>query len=272
VVLTKVALKIAYIGTNFSGSQSQPVRRTVEGELKKSLVGLGAIGDGAKLGFSGRTDAGVHALGQVVAFKPLNEKLAEPRVINSMLPDDLWAYAKADVPDDFDPRRDATGRAYRYILYAPEVVEERAIEGSKLFIGKHDFSNFATIESNKSPIRTVSTIDISKHGDLYFIDISADSFLWNMVRKIVTGLTIVGSGERDLEWLERLLKPDEYREGIPPAPALGLYLMRVDYAGIEFVNEKYSMDRAYRRLSDSFRSQYTMVEIYRAFKDSMRIE
>jgi tRNA pseudouridine38-40 synthase len=268
----KVALKIAYIGTNFSGSQSQPGRRTVEGELKKGLVGIGAIGEGAKVELSGRTDAGVHALGQVAAFKPLNEKLAEPRVINSKLPDDLWAYAKAEVPDDFDPRRDAISRAYRYILYSPEVVEERARECSKLFMGTHDFSNFATMESNKSPIRTVRTIDISKHGDLYFIDISADSFLWNMVRKIVTGITMVGSGERDMEWLERLLKPGEYREGIPPAPALGLYLMKVNYPWIEFANEKYSMDRAYRRLLDSFRSQYTMAEIYRDFKDSMYIE
>jgi len=268
----KVALKIAYIGTNYSGSQSQPGRRTVEGELKKGLVALGVISEGAKVEFSGRTDAGVHALGQVVAFKPLSEKLAEPRVINSKLPDDLWAYAKADVSDDFDPRRDATGRAYRYILYAPEVVEERATEGAKLFIGKHDFSNFATIESNKSPIRTVSTLDISRHGDLYFIDVWADSFLWNMVRKIVTGLTMVGSGERDLEWLERLLKPDEYREGIPPAPPLGLYLMRVDYTDLEFVNEKYSMERVHRRLLGSFQSQYTVAEIYREFKNSMYIE
>lgn len=265
----KVALKIAYIGTNFSGSQAQPGRRTVEGELKKGLRELGLLGEKGKVGLAGRTDAGVHALGQVAAFKPLKENLAEPRVINSKLPDDLWAYARAEVPEDFDPRRDAAGRAYRYVLYAPDAVEERVIEGSKLFIGTHDFSNFASLEPGKSPVRTIRCIEVSKHGDLYLIDIEADSFLWNMVRKIVTGLKMVGSGGRDREWLERMLDPGAYREGIPPAPAGGLYLAKVDYPGIEFRDEKYSKARACRRLEGCFEARYTMAEVLREFTGSM---
>ncbi len=105
--------------------------------------------------------------GQVVAFKPLNEKLAEPRIINSKLPNDLWAYAKADVPDSFDPRRDATGRTYRYILYAPDVIERRIVEHSKLFLGTHDFTNFSSVEPNKNPVRTVKNITVTKQGELY---------------------------------------------------------------------------------------------------------
>jgi tRNA pseudouridine38-40 synthase len=100
--------------------------------------------------FSGRTDAGVHALGQVIAFVPQNEKLAEPRIINSVLPADMWVYAKADVPDDFDPRRHAVSRTYRYLLYAPDVIERRIITYSHLFLGTHEFTNF----SASSPTRT----------------------------------------------------------------------------------------------------------------------
>jgi len=266
----KTALKIAYIGTEFSGSQSQPGRRTVEGELKKGLVEQGVIGEKTKVEFSGRTDSGVHALGQVVAFKPLNEKLAEPRIINSKLPDDIWAYAKTEVPDGFDPRRDATGRTYRYVLYAPDVIERRIVEHSKLFLGTYDFTNFSSVEPNKNPVRTVRNISVAKHGEVYFIDIEADSFLWNMVRKIVTGLRLVGSNKRPAQWIEQMLKPDEYREGIPPALAAGLYLMKVDYKGVEFVEEKYSKDRVYQRMLHSFEWQFTMATIYREFKDAMK--
>lgn len=265
----KAALKLAYIGTDFSGSQAQPGRRTVEGELKRGLVEKGVISDKTKVEFSGRTDAGVHALGQVVSFKALNEKLVEPRIINSVLANDLWVYARAEVPDGFDPRRDAVSRTYRYILYAPDVVERRIVEYAGLFVGTRDFRNFSSVEPNKNSVRTIKRISVVKHGDLYVIDVEADSFLWNMVRKIVTGLRLVGSNKRPAQWIEKMLKPDEYREGIPPAPAAGLYLMRVDYPGLAFEEEKYSMDRAYQRLLHAFEWQYTMAEIYREFKDAM---
>jgi len=266
----KTALKLAYIGADFSGSQAQPGRRTVEGELKRGLVEKGVIGDKVKVEFSGRTDAGVHALGQAVSFKPLNPKLAEPRIINSVLANDLWVYARAEVPDDFDPRRDAAGRTYRYILYAPDVVERRIVEYAGLFAGTHDFRNFSSIEPNKNPVRTIKNISVAKRGDLYVIDVEADAFLWNMVRKIVTGLRLVGSNKRPAQWIEQMLKPDEHREGIPPAPAAGLYLMKVDYPGLVFQEEKYSMDRAYQRLLHAFERQYTTAEVYREFRDAMR--
>ncbi len=242
----------------------------MEGELKKGLIEKGVLGEKAKVEFSGRTDAGVHALGQVVAFKPLNAGLAEPRIINSVLPDDMWVYARADVPDDFDPRRGAGGRTYRYILYAPDVIERRIVEHSKLFLGMHDFTNFSSVEPNKNPVRTIKNIAVAKRGDLYIIDIEADSFLWNMVRKVVTGLRLVGSNKRPAQWIERMLRPDEYREGIPAALATGLYLMKVDYPGINFVEEKYSKDRAYQRMLHRFEWQYTMAAVYGEFKDAMK--
>jgi tRNA pseudouridine38-40 synthase len=266
----KIALKIAYIGTDFYGSQAQPGLRTVDSELKKGLVELGIIKDNAKVEMSGRTDAGVHALSQVVAFKTLNEKLTEPRIINSKLPKDLWVYAKAQVSDDFDPRRDAKSRTYRYILYAPDVIERRIVNYSQMFLGTHDFTNFSSVEPNKNPVRTVKSITVEKRGDLYILDITADSFLWNMVRKIVTGLRLVGSNKRPAQWIEEMFQTETHKEGIPPALATGLYLMNVEYPGVEFIEEEYSKDRAYQRMMHSFEWQYTMSEIYKEFRDSMK--
>ncbi len=269
-VAMKPALKLAYIGTDFSGSQAQPGMRTVEGELRKGLVKKGIIDEGTKAYFSGRTDAGVHALGQVVAFRALDERLVEPRIINSALPDDMWVYATAWVPDGFDPRRDAVSRTYRYLLYAPDVVERRIVEYSRLFLGTHDFTNFSSVVPGKNPVRTIKSINVARRGDLYVIDIEADSFLWNMVRKMVTGLRLVGSNKRPAQWLEMMLRPEEHREGIPPALAAGLCLMKVEYPGISFQEEAYSKGRAYQRMLHAFEWQRTMSEVYREFQEAMR--
>jgi len=265
----KSAIKIAYIGTNFYGSQSQPGLRTVEGELRRALEGAGTIAPKAKIALSGRTDAGVHALCQVASFEPADPKLTAPRIINSKLPPDLWAYAKADVANGFDPRRHATGREYRYILYAPEVIEGQLREFAPQITGTHDFTNFSSVEPGKNPIRTVRRIEVTKRGDLYLIDIEADSFLWNMVRKIITALRLVGSREKPNDWIERMFDPS-YSEGIPPAPAAGLYLARVSYDDIAFEEDDYARRQACQRLLHSFEWQYTMAEVSREFRDAMK--
>ena len=206
----KVALKIAYIGSDFYGSQTQPGLRTVEGELRRCLEEIGAIKPKTKVALAGRTDAGVHALEQVAAFEAADPKMTAPRIVNSKLPDDLWAYARAEVPDDFDPRRHATSREYRYLLYAPGVIERRMMEFAPQFLGTHDFTNFSSVEQGKYPVRTVKKLEITKKGDIYLIDIEADSFLWNMVRKIVTALRLVGENKRPNE-----LDHTHVRPGVP---------------------------------------------------------
>lgn len=264
----KVALKIAYIGSDFYGSQTQPGLRTVEGELRRCLGEIGAIKPKTKVALAGRTDAGVHALEQVAAFEAADPKLTAPRIVNSKLPDDMWAYARAEVPDDFDPRRHATSREYRYLLYAPGVIERRMMEFAPLFLGTHDFTNFSSVEPGKYPVRTVKKLEITKQGDIYLIDVEADSFLWNMVRKIVTALRLVGENKRPNDWIGRMFDP-EYREGIPPAPAAGLYLKKVNYEGIAWDEEVYSRQRAQQRMMHSFEWQYTMTEVFREFRDAM---
>jgi tRNA pseudouridine38-40 synthase len=267
--MVKTALKIAYIGTDFYGSQSQPGLRTVEGELRRCLTEVGAIGLKTKIAMAGRTDSGVHALGQVVAFEAADPKLTAPRIVNSKLPADVWAYARAEVPDDFDPRRHAMSREYRYLLYAPDVIERRMREFAPQFLGTHDFTNFSSVEPGKYPVRTIKRLEISKSGDLYIIDLEADAFLWNMVRKIVTALRLVGENKRPNDWIEKMLDPS-HKEGIPPAPAAGLYLKKVSYEGITWEEDEYARQRAYQRMLHTFEWQYTMAAVYREFKDSMR--
>jgi pseudouridylate synthase I len=229
----KVALKIGYEGAEFSGSQIQPDQRTVEGELLKALKEVGAIQDieTAGLSSSGRTDTGVHAISQVVTFNAVNPRMAIPRVLNSKLPQDVWAWAYAEVDDDFDPRRNAVRRKYRYVLNAEDYDISKMRDAAKLIVGEHNFSNFAKKDKNnpRSTIRKVEKLDIRSSGLVIKIDIVANAYLWNMIRKIVTALILVSNGNRSLEWVSQMLDPENYEEGLEPAPPYGLVFLEVQY-------------------------------------------
>ncbi|MBN2110259.1 MAG: tRNA pseudouridine(38-40) synthase TruA [Methanosarcinaceae archaeon] len=243
----RVALKIAYVGTGYHGSQIQPDVGTIEGELFRALTELGIIENPKDAGYSsaGRTDAGVHAREMVIAFDTDKPNLAIPRVINSRLPNVIWAWARAEVPDDFDPRRWATSRRYRYVMSREQYDISRIRSASKILLGTHDFINFCIREGDQSTTRTIEKIDVRVSGTLTKIDIQADSFLWNMVRRIVTALTMVGSGVRDEEWLQQMLEPELYEEGLECAPAYGLTLMEVTYPQpIDWCEDAYSIRRA----------------------------
>jgi tRNA pseudouridine38-40 synthase len=260
----KVALKLAYIGTEYHGSQVQPELPTIEGELFKSLKTLEIIDDPKSANFvsSGRTDTGVHSLGQVVTFDTDNIGLAVPRVINSQLPESIWVWACAVVPDEFDPRHEALSRRYLYIMSGEEYDISRIRTASKYLIGTHDFANFCTPVKGKSTVRTVQRINIRVKGNLTLIDIQADSFLWKMVRKIVTALMMVGYGTRDIEWLEQMLNPEYYEEGIEPAPSYGLILKEVDYMQpIEWEVDDYSIQKARNQLRQHLIRYRVMAEV-----------
>jgi tRNA pseudouridine38-40 synthase len=243
----RVALKLAYIGTEFHGSQLQPNVVTVEGELFKALRNLGIIESPKSANYTcaGRTDAGVHSLGQVVAFDTDKPGLAIPRIINSELPPTIWAWAHAEVPRSFDARRNAVSRHYQYVMAGKEYDISRIREASKLLLGTHDFENFSRTNGEKSTVRTIERINVRVDGDLTKIDVVGNSFLWNMVRKIVTALTMIGKGVRDNDWLLQMLNPDIYEEGIEPAPAYGLTLLKVNYdEKIGWIEDNYSIRRA----------------------------
>ena len=260
----RVALKLAYIGTNYNGSQVQPNAPTIEGKMFEALMELGIIDDPKQANFTsaGRTDAGVHALGQVVTFDTDKPELAIPRVINSKLPNSIWAWAHAHVPDDFNPRRNAVSRSYRYIMSGEQYDISKIRSSSKLLIGTHDFANFCTNDDDKSTVRTVERIDVRVSGQLTKLDIKANSFLWNMVRKIVTALMMVGSDVRDIEWLEQMMDPESYEEGIEPASSYGLTLMQVDYPmPIEWIEDSYSIRRAHEHIHEHLIRHRVMAEV-----------
>jgi tRNA pseudouridine38-40 synthase len=260
----RVALKLAYIGTEFHGSQIQPNVVTVEGELFEALRNLGVIESpkSANYTFAGRTDAGVHALGQVVAFDTDKPNLAIPRVINSELPPTIWTWAYAKVPLDFDARRDAASRHYRYVMSGEGYDISRVREASKLLLGTHDFENFSRTDREKSTIRTIESVSARVDGDLTIIDVVGNSFLWNMVRKIVTALSMIGKGVRDKDWLLQMLNPDIYEEGIESAPAYGLTLLKVNYKeNPEWIEDDYSIKRASEQNQKNVLKHRVMAEV-----------
>ncbi|MGP8336785.1 MAG: tRNA pseudouridine(38-40) synthase TruA [Methanosarcinaceae archaeon] len=260
----KVALKLAYIGTRYNGSQIQPNVMTIEWKVFEALKELGIMDDPKQANFTsaGRTDAGVHALGQIVAFNTDKPNLAIPRVINSKLPNSIWVWAHAHVTEDFNPRRNAVNRSYRYIMSGEQYDISKIRSASKLLIGTHDFENFCIAEDDKNTIRTVERIDVRVSGPLTRIDIQANSFLWNMVRKVVTALMMVGSGVRDIEWLEQMLNPESYEEGIESAPAYGLTLMQVDYPQpIEWIEDSYAIRRAHEHIHEHLIRHRVMAEV-----------
>jgi tRNA pseudouridine38-40 synthase len=133
---------------------------------------------------------------------------------------------------------------------------------SKLLVGEHDFANFCTKEGDKSTFRNVEKIDVRVSGTLTKIDIQANSFLWNMVRKIVTALTMVGSEVRDEEWLMQMLDPESYEEGLESSAAYGLTLMEVEYPEpIDWCEDAYAIRRATDNVHDYLVRHRVMAEV-----------
>lgn len=237
----RVALKLAYFGTNFSGFQYQPDRRTVEGELFRAFEKLGIDPKKANYKCAGRTDAGVHALSQVIAINVEKAKSVLPRILNSHLPDDIIVWAWAKVSDDFNPRY-ATSRKYLYVMHLDGEYDVSAMrKAAKLLIGTHDFSNFTKkFGEGQNCVRTIYSIELRMNGDFLIFEIEGNAFTWNMVRCIVSALQAVGSRHRSVEWFEKMLHPERYRERVEPAPPYGLILKDIRYSNVEFEVDDYA--------------------------------
>jgi len=273
--MERIALKLGYLGTRYHGFQIQPdaVGPTVEGELFEALQKLNIIEARAVSNYAaaGRTDRGVHALSQVVSFDTAYPNVT-PRMINSMLPDDIWAIAIAKPPSGFDARKDAISREYRYFLAAQPDVDvdiTRMRAASELLIGTHDFSNFAQPADHEddeagsySTIREIKRLAIAADERSSFIifDIEADGFLRKMVRKIVSALKMVGNGTKDARWVEDLLEL-RMTDQIEPAPAFGLVLKNVSYHGITFVEDEYAKRRIAARIQENLIFHATMAGV-----------
>lgn len=264
--MKRTALKIGYIGTNFHGFQRQPDLRTVEEELIYHLRKLNYIDDLKKSRFriAGRTDAGVHSLGNVISFQ--SEKDVRINEINNSLPDDIQILASAPVRYAFKPRY-AQMRQYRYVLFQ-DLDIDKLKQCAEVFKGTHNFTNF-TKRFQKTTTRTIEDIKITKadltdyhkkefpnlHDTLspIFVDIYGESFLWNMVRKMMRVFVDVATDKMSLDEVEKLLNPaeGEPRANIKVMEADYLILMDIQYDGIKFRYDDYACERFKRDLVDS---------------------
>lgn len=224
----RLAFRVSYIGTHFCGLQMQPGLRTVESEFLNACMELNLFSDRktARFAFSGRTDRGVHARGQVCAFTTEHPKRAIS-ALNKKLPRDCWCTGWTEVDDTFHPRSDALTRTYRYYFYDITLDAEKMKEGARLFEGTHDFTRFSKPEEN-TPKKTILSSDVFKEDDFLVLEITGHSFLWNMVRCISYALLEVGSHRMTSENISTILNSTDGPR-LPAAPPEGLVLWDAGY-------------------------------------------
>jgi len=242
----RFALGVEYDGSEFSGWETQPARRTVQSSLESALS---SVADSPVATIcAGRTDAGVHALAQVVHFDSGAERAPHEWVLgaNSNLPDDVCVRWALPVGDEFHARYSATRRYYRYLIYnrreRSALLRCRAAwergpldvapmqEACEHLIGEQDFTSFRAAGCQaKNPVRTVVSARVTRREDLVLIDIAANAFLQHMVRNLAGTLMEIGKGKRDPAWVRDLLAARDRTLAAATAPPQGLYLWRIDY-------------------------------------------
>ena len=248
--MPRYRLDIEYDGTPFLGWQIQADGATVQGRIAEAIQAF--CGETVVPNGAGRTDAGVHALGQVahVDFARDWPEHTVREAINAHLrPDPIAVLLATRVPDTFDARFSATARHYRYRIInrrAPLALErhrawhvirpldEAAMaEGARQLIGNHDFTTFrAAACQAKSPVKTLDRLGLVRSGEVVTFEVSARSFLHNQVRSMVGSLKLVGEGKWQPRDIARALEARDRALCGPLAPPQGLYLVRVDYDGI----------------------------------------
>lgn len=264
----KIALKLAYLGAGYYGFQRQVGLPTVDQAVRKALLSIGVInGDFC---YAGRTDRGVSATGQVIDFWIDEElqRLTKPRVINSKLPRDVWTWAWAVAPPGFSARWSAQWREYRYFLYHPGLDLNRMREASGMLLGSHDFRNLSSAKEENT-VRCIKSLTLDELNGVYIINVRADGFLWNMVRKIATVLEAVGIGRYDLDWIERLLDPS-VSDGVAAAPGEGLSLTNVGYSGLSWEVDDYSRVRGHKMLCELTGRRMAQAAVARDMLEAMR--
>jgi tRNA pseudouridine38-40 synthase len=244
----RLAFLIEYDGAGFGGSQIQKTAPSIQAGLETALHKL--TGERLRVAFAGRTDAGVHALGQVAACTT-GSSLATGvfvRGLNAWLPPQIAVRRALVVDESFDPRRDASGRTYRYTVYNASVrsplwrdrawhvgepLDVAAMqEAAALLEGEHDFAAFSRREP-ATTVRCVRRCRVEREGPLVTIEVEANAFLRQQVRRTAGALARAGRGELTPAAIRALLRKAVPASAGPVAPACGLCLLRVSYAGLD---------------------------------------
>lgn len=239
-------LLVSYDGSQFNGYQRQDTGRTIQGEIEKTIKKI--ANEKVTVHASGRTDAGVHAKGQVIHFDvELNiSSFDMKRALNSALPDDIFVRICTRVGNDFHSRYDAKSKEYEYLIstgeynpllrnyvfqYCEELNVDKMREAAEYIVGEHDFTSFATGVSSESKdcVRTVHSLVITEMGTRVSIKIKGTGFLRHMVRCIAGTLINVGNGKIEPADVKVILDKKDRSAAGPNADSCGLYLSKVNY-------------------------------------------
>jgi tRNA pseudouridine38-40 synthase len=244
----RLKLTIAYDGRSFSGWQSQPNGNAIQDHLERALASIAGVA--IRIHGAGRTDAGVHALGQIAHFDAPSKRM-EPqswlRALNAGLPPEIRILACHHAADNFHARFSAIEKTYRYRIccrgvlppleygrawHMPSAIDSaQLVHAASLLNGTHDFASFAASRKkpDESTIRTLNKVGVKQRGSFIVLEFSADGFLYRMVRMLTGSLVRVATGKSDLTWFQYLLKSPGQPKTTYTAPPDGLYLVRVRY-------------------------------------------
>lgn len=242
----RIALGVEYDGASYHGWQLQTNCETVQGTLERALSQV--ADHPVALTVAGRTDAGVHAIAQVVHFESSANRKLQAWVlgVNANLPRQIRVIWAVPVSDQFHARFGAIERNYRYLIinrptppgilfqkatWERETLDDEAMHlAAQCLVGEHDFTSFrASSCQSKSPVRNLTRISVTRNGDMVAIDVSANAFLHHMIRNLAGTLIKVGLGEKPTNWVGTVLEARDRTMAGVTAPPDGLYLTNVSY-------------------------------------------
>lgn len=255
----KIACSVEYLGTNYYGYQEQPDHITVQSVLENAISSI--ANEQVKIFASGRTDTGVHALGQIFHFESssLRDSTAWVRGVNSLLPTDIKIKWSTPVADDFHARFSAISREYQYLLYnskvsSPvwknisgwffaEIDEKILITVLRNFIGIHDFSSFRSSEcQSKNPIKEIYEAKFEKKNDFFLFFFKGDGFLHHQIRNMMSVILDIASKKKNIDYLDYLFDIKDRKEASNTFSPNGLFLSNIEY------DSKFNLPKIYNQV------------------------
>jgi len=244
--MRNIKLKIEYDGKDFNGWQKQPNKLNIQGEIERAISEI--TGEETELIASGRTDAGVHSLGQIANFKTNSNISIEkiPIALNTKLKKSIRILEAEEVDERFHSRYSCKKKTYRYIInnskngtaiyrnleynFSGKLDAEKMNRAIQKFIGEHDFKGFkASGTSSKNSIRTIYEASVIRKDDRVIIELTGNGFLYNMVRIIAGTLIDVGTDKIKMEEIENIINSGDRARAGKTLPPNGLYLVKVEY-------------------------------------------